>query len=473
MVEQELKSIVRGREKRTLEYKRAWAEVPNSLYDTICAFLNRDGGVIVLGAENDGSIPQGVNPNTIDQMCKNISNMSNNPQIIVPTFLLQPEIVQVDDKKVIVISVPSSSQVHRVKGKVFDRSTDGDFELRTDAEISALYLRKSTQYTENTIYPYLRMEHLQSETIEKAKNLIRNTRSDHPWLKLSEIDFFKQANLYRYDFITNQEGFTLAALILFGKAESIQSALPYYKVDVVVRIDNEDRYDDRLSLYGNIIDDYEHLMHFMAKHLPDKFYLEGDQRISLRDKVFREIIANMLVHREYQNPTPTIIEITRDGINTKNANRPLKAGPVTLANYSRHPKNPHIANFFVQIGRAEHLGSGIRNLYKYTPLYSGVEPKIDDEDIYMVQIGMPHKDIQKDIQTDIQKKLEERSIKLTEKQLIVLLAIAANPTITRSDLSNQCVMPVSSVTACISVFKKKKLITREGGRKFGKWLLIL
>ena len=68
MVEQELKSIVRGREKRTLEYKRAWAEVPNSLYDTICAFLNRDGGVIVLGAENDGSIPQGVNPNTIDSL---------------------------------------------------------------------------------------------------------------------------------------------------------------------------------------------------------------------------------------------------------------------------------------------------------------------------------------------------------------------------------------------------------------------
>ena len=79
----------------------------------------------------------------------------------------------------------------------------------------------------------------------------------------------------------------------------------------------------------------------------------------------------------------------------------------------------------------------------------------------------------KDIQKDIQKKLEERGIKLTEKQLIVLLAIAANPTITRSDLSNQCVVPVSSVTACISVFKKKKLITREGGRKFGKWLLKL
>ena len=52
MVEQELKSIVRGREKRTLEYKEAWSELPSNLFESVCAFLNRDGGVIVLGLEN-------------------------------------------------------------------------------------------------------------------------------------------------------------------------------------------------------------------------------------------------------------------------------------------------------------------------------------------------------------------------------------------------------------------------------------
>ena len=64
----------------------------------------------------------------------------------------------------------------------------------------------------------------------------------------------------------------------------------------------------------------------------------------------------------------------------KNANRPLKSGLVTLSNYERHPKNPHMANFFVQMARAEHLGTGIRNLYKYVPIYTGKQPVIEDED---------------------------------------------------------------------------------------------
>ncbi|MBQ3633225.1 MAG: putative DNA binding domain-containing protein [Paludibacteraceae bacterium] len=43
----ELKHITRQHEKRTLEYKEAYSELPGNLFETICAFLNRDGGVIV------------------------------------------------------------------------------------------------------------------------------------------------------------------------------------------------------------------------------------------------------------------------------------------------------------------------------------------------------------------------------------------------------------------------------------------
>ena len=63
------------------------------------------------------------------------------------------------------------------------------------------------------------------------------------------MDFFKQANLYRIDLSTGEEGFTLAALMLFGRDEIIQSALPYSKVDCVVRRVNTDRYDDRFTSY--------------------------------------------------------------------------------------------------------------------------------------------------------------------------------------------------------------------------------
>lgn len=35
--------------------------------------------------------------------------------------------------------------------------------------------------------------------------------------------------------------------------------------------------------------------------LNDSFYLEGDIRISLRDKIFREAVANSLIYREYSS----------------------------------------------------------------------------------------------------------------------------------------------------------------------------
>ena len=395
MTPEELKQITKQREKRTIEYKEAWSELPGNLFETVCAFLNRDGGVIVLGAQDDGYIKDGVNPRAIEQMCKNIANVSNNAEMLKPSFLLQPEIVEIEDsfsgdkRQVIVVQVPSSSQAHRFKNRYFDRSVDGDYELRTDAEISALYLRKSSEYTEDRIFPYLRIEDLSEQTIQRARDRMKYLRENHPWAPLPLMDMFKQANLYRRDPVTNQEGFTLAALMLFGKQEVIQSALPYYRIDAVVRLRNVGRYDDRLELFGNIIDSYSELMHFVEKHLPDPFYMEGDVRVSLRDKVFREIFPNMLVHREYLNPVESIMEINRDGIVIKNANRPHKAGKVTLENYVRHPKNPHMANFFVQIGFGEHLGSGIRNLYRYVPLYTGKEPIIDDEDVYTVQLALP------------------------------------------------------------------------------------
>jgi len=76
--------------------------------------------------------------------------------------------------------------------------------------------------------------------------------------------------------------------IAFGKDELIFSALPHFRTDAILRRENVDRYDDRDDIRTNLIDSYERLMKFIAKHLNDKFYLEKDQRISLRDKIFSE-----------------------------------------------------------------------------------------------------------------------------------------------------------------------------------------
>ena len=97
-----------------------------------------------------------------------------------------------------------------------------------------------------------------------------------------------------------KEGYTLAAVLLFGKDEVIQQILPHYKTDAILRVKNVNRYDDREYIQTNLIESYEKLMDFVAKHLPDKFYKEENQRKSLRTDIFHEVVANILVHRDIQ-----------------------------------------------------------------------------------------------------------------------------------------------------------------------------
>ena len=154
----------------------------------------------------------------------------------------------------------------------------------------------------------------------------------------------------------------------------IQSGIPHYKIDALVRRIDLDRYDDRVNIRCNLIEAYDKLMDFVAKHLPDKFYMEADQRISLREKIFREIVANMLIHREYTNAFPTSLIIYKDKLETKNANKPHLYGQLLPDTFEPFPKNPHLAQIFTQMGRSEELGTGLRsrvlgiNIQKPTPV---------------------------------------------------------------------------------------------------------
>ncbi len=232
--------------------------------------------------------------------------------------------------------------------------------VKTQNAISAMYLRKSNSYTENTVYPGLREIDIKRGMLKKAKDLIRSIRSNHPWLKLNKEEFFRAAGLIRYDSTIGKSGYTLAALMLVGTDEAISSYLPYYKIEAIVRKQDLMRYDDRLTVTCNLIDGYELLNGFIEKHLPDKFYLDGKTRLSLRDKIFREVIANMLIHREYMNPIPITLVIYKDKLVTNNANKPF-AYEKLASQLCSYPKNPHIATMFAQMGFAEYLGMGSRS----------------------------------------------------------------------------------------------------------------
>ena len=470
----ELRKIIRQGEGLTTEFKRAKNALPSNLFDSVVAFLNRNGGNIILGVTDDKKI-EGVAPECVDKLCKEIANLSNNSEKLDPQYLIDPQVVDYQDKKLIHFFVPASSQVHKTGKKVFDRSVDGDFVVKTQNAISAMYLRKSTSYTENTIYPYLREIDLKRGMLKKVKDLIRSYRPSHPWLKQNKEEFFKAAGLLRYDSSIGKTGYTLAALLLFGTDEAISSALPYYKIEAIVRRQDLMRYDDRLTVTCNLIDAYDLLIGFVEKHLPDKFYMIGNGRVSLRDKIFREVIVNMLIHREYMNPIPTTLVIYRDKLVTNNANKPFTYENL-VSQLRSYPKNPHIATIFSQMGRAEYLGTGIRKVGEFCKAYSGLPPKFKDNDIFIAEIPLPETlpsgevggtlsgTLSGTLNGTLNEKIKEM---LNGSQIMVYNFIEKHPGCMGRDIIESLNMPRDTFNKIIRSLFEKKIVERRGSKKTG------
>jgi ATP-dependent DNA helicase RecG len=385
MTSEHVKQLTTQGEGIEVEFKESKTKLNKSVFETVCAFLNRNGGHLLLGVNDDGEIAGVDNP---EKLINDFNTLANNFQKLDPTFYFSPEIIEIDGKQIVYVFIPESSQVHKANGKIFDRNSDGDFDISNNTElVTALYIRKQTTYSENTVFPYASVDDLRADLIDRAKIMAKNEAGgSHPWTTLSNRAMLNSVGLYQKDLRTGQSGLTLAAILLFGKDETIISALPHHRTDAILRKINIDRYDDRDDIRTNLIESYDRLMAFVKKHLPDPFYLEDDKRISLRNKIFREAISNILIHREFINPFPAKMIIESDKVLFENASRPHGFGLITPESFSPFPKNPNIARVFKEIGLADELGSGVRNLFKYLKIYSGIEPEIIEGDIFKIVI---------------------------------------------------------------------------------------
>lgn len=151
---------------------------------------------------------------------------------------------------------------------------------------------------------------------------------------------------------------------------------------------NTDRYDDRDVIITNLLDSYDRLIAFGEKHLNDLFTMDGIVSVSARDKILREIVSNLLAHRDFSNAYVAKMVIEKDRIFTENSIRPHGFGSLNLSTFEPLPKNPPISKVFREIGLADELGSGMRNTYKFTKLYSDAEPKFTECDIFRTIIPL-------------------------------------------------------------------------------------
>lgn len=452
MTPEELQRQIAQGEGQSIEFKRCGNVPHDDTFETICSFANRIGGSIYLGVGNDGSI-LGVNSKSVLEIERNVINVTNNKSIFNVAPSVEFERIEIDGKAVIRIWVPMGPSVYRFKNVVYDRIADVDTRVENDDQISLMYIRKKGYYSEQKVYPYITIDDLRPDLIERARARAVANRRDHPWRDLDDESLLRAAGLYAHDKESGKSGYTLAAALLLGTDELIRSVCPGYVTDAIVRIEDVDRYDDRLMVRTNLIEAYDRISEFCRRHMPDRFLLEGDARVSARDVIIRELVTNILIHREFLGAVPAQVTIDKDGIHTRNASKSIYSGQITLTDFSPRPKNPLIADFFTQIGLAEEMGSGTRNLYKYSEKYTGTLPELFDGDVFdaRVAIGRPS-----------QMPAGKPSARRKDVRNLAEGLFAKHETITAQDLAEEAGISIRTAQRHISKLLEEGVIRAEG-----------
>ena len=446
MTKGKLEELLVNHEKVTVEYKESRSAIPSNVYETVASFSNRYGGYIILGADDNG-IPVGINPNCLPDMKKNFANQLNNPDKMSPTLYLSFEEFEIDGKILLTCFVPCSSTVVKCNGRIYDRNEDGDMDI-TDSSIQVenLYARKIGAFNEHKIFPFVEESDLRMDLLSVVRRLIENKNSEHEWLKMSDRDLLISAGLYEKDFVTGEKGFNLAAVMLFGKDATIRSCCPGYITDALYRVENTDRYDDRLRVQTNLIESYDQLMKFIQVHTSDKFFLINNSNTSIRDIIAREVVANILVHRDFSSAFPAKMIIEKDWLRTENWGRPRRHGNILQDEFSPYPKNPLIANFFTTMGRSETIGSGVKNLYQLTPIYSdGGTPVLFEDDVFKIEIPL----------TKTAANEQKTKTELTERESKIKDMILQNKKITVDAIAADLAVDRRTILRDISKMKNK------------------
>lgn len=441
-----------------VEFKECKSALNQSVFDTVCSFSNRLGGYIFLGVKDSGQVI-GVELDSIQRIKREFANNLNNPQKINPPLYIQLKELVYEDTVILYAYIPESSSVHTLNGtKIYDRNEDGDYNITNNQNLIAkMYARKSNRNSEDRIIPYADESWFDIPSIKMAKDLANNVNSKNLWTMKEEIEILKSSMFYKHDAETGIEGYTLAALLLFGKDEYIGSFLPYYHIDCLVRKENLDRFDDREIVECNLIKAYGKMMDFVAKHLSKGFYIdENTQSVSPRDKLFKEAVVNFLIHREYSDAYISKMVIEQEKVTFKNAANPSYIGRVDIDDFNPDPKNPTIARVFRLMGLADELGSGFKNIKKYCKIYTDSYPVVIDGDVFTLELPLKS-----------EKKVKEEISSVKEK---ILDYVATKHEITNKDVRDNFGLEKSRAAVLLSELMDEDLLRREGSGRGTKYV---
>ena len=383
-------------ENQNLEFKESQNKFPINTLETISAFANTDGGIIILGvSEGEKNTISGViDP---EKQKRELFNHMNNPKEISRNVLSHDDVypVQIQDKYIIVIHVTPENYKHKpiyLKNnpkKTYIRQGEGDY-LATEEVMQSMMRDASRDSYDNKLLDGYNIDDLDDFSIQNYRALLRRNNPEHPFNNLSNADFLKKISVIQTNRQSKEDCLTLAGLLVFGKHESIKQYLPHYHVEYIRKSSNTENasYSDRLIYDGNWGED--NLYNFMFSAFEKlKLTISDNSRISTDNLTresnskliiaIREALVNSIIHCDFLNPKGVSIIRYSDRMIFVNGGslRISKEDYFTGAHST--PRNHYIQEIFRLINICEKAGTGVPKIMNAVKEYQLKKPEIKAE----------------------------------------------------------------------------------------------
>ncbi len=401
----ELLELIANYEGSRVEFKRDDCR-PEDLAREMSALLNLEGGVILLGIEDDGQL-SGLtrSPGAAEEWVMNVARENIQP-VCTPIWTC---IEMGCGKRVGVIELAADSpgKPHKAKrGRAwvtFSRVGSTSRESTREEEARLYQAARVIRYEIKAV-PDTGLESLNMDLMENYyRDVLQRsvpTRSD--------LESWRQLLLNSDLLVTEQDELraTVSGLLLFG--DNPNRRLPQAGVTAVAFPGPEKEYNtvdeerirgplvSRVSRQGKALEKgvIDRTVDFVKRNMGSVAWIDGSRR--RRQKAFaldavREAVVNAVVHRDYAFEG-TDIEVSLYGDRLEVVSPGRLPNGVTVAKMRegvvRVARNELLKEILRDYGHIEHYGMGVRNrIIESTRRHNGTEPDLqEDEHRFVVRI---------------------------------------------------------------------------------------
>ena len=353
----ELEELVAKGEGETLEWKETTGQRGDAC-ETLCAFLNRDGGTVVFGVSRKGRLTgQLISDKTKRELFEAFEKFE-------PSADVETEWVEIDEThQAIVCTVGRGNERPYVyDGRPYKRVQSSTTVMKREEYNRMLEERRGFESPwEAMPNPKLKLEDIDLEEVRRtARKAVQMGRLD------SSVNTEDAVGLL--DHFKLREGGALlnGAAVLFGNDKSIW----YPQLEIKMgwfRGTTDREFLDNRHVTGNVFKLMDEAMAFCFKHLNVSAKITGkierDEELEVPAAALRETLVNAFAHRDYDDTRTVYLAVYSDRVEVKSPG----AFPTTLpldrlydppVRDSR-PRNPRIARVMYLCKMIETWGRGI------------------------------------------------------------------------------------------------------------------